>query len=223
MNTFVRIFLSILPFPALLNAGLTFPESKIVHEATLDESEYTGTFPFTNTGDKPVKIMEVNSSCGCTTALPSKRVFEPGESGEISATFTYGEREGKQVKSIRVETDDEKEARSFLTLEVNIPAVMEMSPSVVMWNRATETVFSAKEVTIESHLDEPIEIVDIVASSDLFSHDVKVIEKGKKFVVSIKPQNLPDDSKGILRGTFIVKTNFSNPLKGTLKIYAIVR
>ena len=100
------------------------------------KTEYTATFAFKNKGDAAVEIKEVNSSCGCTTALPSKRIFEPGESGEISATFDYGSREGKQVKSIRVETDQEKDPRIFLTLEVEIPTALEVSPSVVMWNRS---------------------------------------------------------------------------------------
>lgn len=189
----------------------------------MDESEYTGTFVFKNEGDKAVKILEVNSSCGCTTALPSKRVFEPGESGEISATFDYGEREGKQIKEIRVDTDQEKDPRIFLTLEVNIPSAMEFSPSVVMWNRASESDFKAKEVIIESKMGDPIKIMEIVSSSDLFTHKVTEIEKGKKFSISIAPQNIPVESGGIIRGTFVVKTSLSNPLKGTLKVYAIIR
>lgn len=224
MKTFTTtIFLTLLG-PLLSNAGLVFEEERVVHEANFEESEYTGTFAFTNKGDKPIKILEVNSSCGCTTALPSKQVFQPGESGEISATFDYGEREGKQIKSIRVETDqDGGDARIFLTLEVNIPSAMEYNPSVVMWNRARETELKPKEVIIESKMEEPIEILDIVASSDFFSHEIKVLEEGKKFALSIAPENIPVDHKGILRGTFVVKTSFANPLKGTLKVYAIVR
>ncbi|MDA0348257.1 MAG: DUF1573 domain-containing protein [Verrucomicrobia bacterium] len=223
MNTFAKILLLSLTCPLLLTAGLTFEEARIVHEATMDESEYTGTFVFKNEGDKAVKILEVNSSCGCTTALPSKRVFEPGESGEISATFDYGEREGKQIKEIRVDTDQEKDPRIFLTLEVNIPSAMEFSPSVVMWNRASESDFKAKEVIIESKMGDPIKIMEIVSSSDLFTHKVTEIEKGKKFSISIAPQNIPVESGGIIRGTFVVKTSLSNPLKGTLKVYAIIR
>ena len=62
----------------------------------------------------------------------------------------------------------------------------------------------------------------MVASSDQFIHEVKVLED-RKFALAVTPQNIPTDSKGIIRGTFVVKTSFSNPLKGTLKVYAIVR
>ncbi len=223
MKTPLPFFLLFIACPITLLTGLTFEEERVVHEATLDETEYTGIFKFTNKSNKAVKILEVNSSCGCTTALPNKRLFEPGESGEISATFDYGEREGKQMKSIRVETDQEENARIFLTLEVNIPSVMEFSPSVVMWNRASDSNLNSKQVIIESKMNEPIEILDIVASNDMFSHEIQVLEEGKKFAVVITPQGIPMDQKGIIRGTFVVKTSFSNPLKGTLKVYAIVR
>jgi len=223
MKPLLPIILFTFLSPLILTASLIFEKERIVHEATLDETEYTATFAFTNRGDKAVKILEVNSSCGCTTALPSKQVFEPGESGEISATFDYGQREGKQIKSIRVETDEEKDPRIFLTLEVNIPTAMEVSPSVVMWNRAVDSNFTPKEVIIESHTEESIEITEVVASSDLFVYEIQVLEEGKKFALQITPQNIPTDLKGIIRGTFIVKTNLSNPTKGTLKIYAIVR
>ena len=223
MKSFVLTILISLTCALILPASLIFEENRIVHEATLDETEFTATFAFKNIGDAAVEIKEVNSSCGCTTALPSKRIFEPGESGEISATFDYGSRKGKQVKSIRVETDQEKDPRIFLTLEVEIPTALEVSPSVVMWNRSAESEFKAKEVIIESSLDESIEIVEVVASSDLFKYEIKVLEDGIKFAMAIEPQNIPSDSKGILRGTFIVKTSLSNPTKGTIKVYAIVR
>ncbi|QXD24956.1 DUF1573 domain-containing protein [Opitutia bacterium ISCC 51] len=223
MKIFFLTLLLCLTLPFLATAKLQFEHERIVHEANLDETEYTAKFKFTNRGDKAITVKEVHSSCGCTTALPSKRLFEPGESGEISATFDYGQREGKQIKSIRVETDQEEESRIVLTLEVNIPSVMEVSPSVVMWNRSVDSEFKAKEVIIESHLNEPIEITEVIGSSDLFVQEVRVIEEGKKFALAVSPQNIPTDKKGILRGTFVIKTNFANPAKGTLKIYALVR
>ena len=171
MKTFCSTLLVSLLCPLLVNAKLHFEEARIVHEANFDETEYTAHFKFTNKGDQSVLIKEVVSSCGCTTAMSSKRVYDPGESGEISATFDYGDREGKQIKSIRVETDQEEEPRIVLTMEVNIPSAMEVSPSVVMWNRSVDEELTAKEVIIESHLTDPIEITEVIASSDFGDFD----------------------------------------------------
>jgi hypothetical protein len=223
MKSFLTTFLISITIPFAVSANLAFDIERIDHEATLDETEYKAVFPFTNRGNKAVEILDVKSSCGCTTAIPSKRVFQPGESGEISATFDYGSREGKQIKSIRVETNQDPNPQIALTLQVNIPTALEVSPSVVMWNRATESEFKAKEVTITSELDESVEIVEVIASSDLFSHEIKVLDAGKKFTLAITPKDIPADQKGILRGTFLIKTSLSNPTKSTLKVYAIIR
>ncbi|MCB1121381.1 MAG: DUF1573 domain-containing protein [Verrucomicrobiae bacterium] len=223
MRPLCALISSVALFPLVLSANLDFEQDKIVHQATLDETEYVAKFPFTNTGTDSIEILKVASSCGCTTALPSQRVFKPGESGEITATFDYQSRQGKQIKTIRVETNQENDPRIELRLEVEIPTALEVSPSVVMWNRARETEMAPKEVIIQSNLPDPIEIVEVIGSSDLFSSEIKVMEAGKKFALSVVPENLPADAKGILRGTFLVKTNYANPTKSTLKVYAIVR
>ncbi len=55
-------------------------------------------FKFKNTGAEPVKIISVRPSCGSTTAALAKNVVPPNERGEITATFTIGDRSGVQTK-----------------------------------------------------------------------------------------------------------------------------
>ena len=47
----------------------------------------THTFEFENTGDRPVKILQVKPSCGCTTPDWSKEAIKPGNKGFITAKF----------------------------------------------------------------------------------------------------------------------------------------
>src|SRR4051812_42893330 len=44
-------------------------------------------YRFTDTGDTPVTIDSVRTSCGCTTASLPRKEYQPGESGEIEARF----------------------------------------------------------------------------------------------------------------------------------------
>ena len=48
-------------------------------------------YTITNTGEEPLSIFAVVSSCGCTGATWPHEAIEPGESGEISASFTNDE------------------------------------------------------------------------------------------------------------------------------------
>ena len=48
------------------------------------------TFVFTNLGDAPVMIENVESSCGCTKVTYPKRSVKPGKSGKINVEFDGG-------------------------------------------------------------------------------------------------------------------------------------
>ena len=45
------------------------------------------TFVFTNTGDKPLIIRNVQSSCGCTIPKKPSKPIMPGEKGEIKVKY----------------------------------------------------------------------------------------------------------------------------------------
>ena len=214
--------LSCLLLPIGASAALSFEVDKITHQAAVEESEFTAVFPFTNKGVKTVEILEVSSGCGCTTILPVQRVFAPGERGEISATFDFGSREGMQVKSIRVETTQADNPDIHLTLQVEIPITLVATPGVVIWNTSREKSVRAKTAIIESHLEDEVEVLEIVSSNDQFDHEFEVLEKGRKFSLTILPPH-PSEVEGTIRGSFLVKTSVPNPMKSTKKIYAIVR
>lgn len=54
------------------------------------------TFEFTNTGDAPLVISQVKSSCGCTVPSWPDKPIMPGESGEIKVKY-----DTKRVMPIR--------------------------------------------------------------------------------------------------------------------------
>jgi hypothetical protein len=68
--------------------SLEFEE--LVHDfGTLQEElgSVTHAFKFTNTGDQPLIITNVQASCGCTTPGWTKEPVKPGETGEVLATY----------------------------------------------------------------------------------------------------------------------------------------
>jgi hypothetical protein len=91
MNRLIKILgsLAIMLFVFSANAQkLEFEE--LVHDfGTIKEELGTVThaFKFTNTGDKPLVIIKVKPSCGCTTSGWTKEPVQPGETGEVLATY----------------------------------------------------------------------------------------------------------------------------------------
>ncbi|MDT0558304.1 DUF1573 domain-containing protein [Ichthyenterobacterium sp. W332] len=92
-------------FVGLLSVG-GFAQNKVAKiefkETTIDygtiEKGANGirTFVFTNTGDAPLIISDVKSSCGCTVPKKPKGPILPGETGEIEVKY-----DTKRVNPIR--------------------------------------------------------------------------------------------------------------------------
>lgn len=68
--------------------------------------EVAHTFTFQNTGDAPLNVTKVRSSCGCTVAVPSEKIIPPGGTGELKATFDSERFRGEISKTIYLYTDD---------------------------------------------------------------------------------------------------------------------
>ena len=53
-----------------------------------------------------LKVDRVRSSCGCTAALSSAQSLNPGETGEIQATFDSTRFRGQIEKTLYLYTND---------------------------------------------------------------------------------------------------------------------
>ena len=69
--------------------------------------KHKAVFKFTNTGNKPLIIIRVRASCGCTTPTFSKAPIMPGKSGTVTVEYDGTNRApGFFQKSINVYTND---------------------------------------------------------------------------------------------------------------------
>lgn len=75
-----------------------------------EKGPVTHEFVFTNTSQRPVKILNVQPSCGCTTPGWTKDLIQPGKTGFIQATFDPRGRPGYFNKSLTVTTDADASA-----------------------------------------------------------------------------------------------------------------
>src|SRR5262245_44948136 len=88
-------------------------------------------FAFKNTGNEPVTIKRVTTSCGCTSAKLTKNTYAPGESGDIEVKFVFGLRRGAQRKIISVASADKQEWKLDLRCWIDEP--LNVSPALVYW------------------------------------------------------------------------------------------
>ena len=105
LGVFVLFFVSIAAF-AQTGAQIEFEaEKNTIDYGVVVKGEDDGlrTFVFTNTGDEPLVITRVNSSCGCTVPKKPEEPIMPGQKGEIQVK--YNMRLGKINRAITVESN----------------------------------------------------------------------------------------------------------------------
>lgn len=68
-------------------AEITFDESTIDYGTISKGADGLRVFTFTNTGDQPLVISNVRSTCGCTVPKRPTEPIAPGKTGEIEVKY----------------------------------------------------------------------------------------------------------------------------------------
>jgi hypothetical protein len=184
-TTIITFTLSILLCVAA-RADLKWEQTQLELHPAVGDKEAVGHFKYKNTGDAPIRIKSVKTSCGCTAAQSQKDKIAPGESGEVTATFKIGDRTGTQVKSVTVETDDPSQATAVLTLKAVIAQMLEMQPALVYWQIGEEP--KPKTITVKAGKDFPVKEIKVAPSSQDFEAKTKKIGNGE-FKIDIQPRD----------------------------------
>ena len=166
------------------HAELVFEQSELELHPAVGDATAVGHFKYENKGDKTVAIKNVSTSCGCTAAS-AKNSAEPGEKGEVTATFTMGDRIGTQQKAIAVATDDAAHPTITLNLKVVIPQVLEVQPTLLYW-QAGEAA-KPKIISAKAGKDISIKKLDVSSSNPDFTTKVEQ-PSANEFRISVKPQ-----------------------------------
>jgi Protein of unknown function (DUF1573) len=190
-------------------------EQKVTAGAT--DQFVVAKYQFTNTGNNPVTIIEVQPSCGCTTVQLAKKEYAPGESGELAARFEFAGRSGRQEKSIVVLTKDTINQPITLRLLVVIPEAVRIEPEVLFWRLSDEPKPKVIRVTVAA--DFPAKIVSIKSNNSEMRVDLKDLTPKKEVEVTVTPQN-PGQPAAT---TLIIKTDYPVENRATYYAWAQVR
>ncbi|UKM64778.1 DUF1573 domain-containing protein [Flavobacteriaceae bacterium GSB9] len=81
------LFIGLISFAVNAQAKIEFKSETIDYGTIEKGSNGVRTFEFTNTGDEPLIISKVTSSCGCTIPKKPKDPILPGKTGEIEVKY----------------------------------------------------------------------------------------------------------------------------------------
>lgn len=118
------LFFVLLPFFAQSKVKMTdIVFNERIHDFGIiyvENGIVTAKYSFTNYGDSPFIINNIDAACGCTNSRSSKDTFMPGESGQILADFNPKGMSGKTRKWIYVRGNFEDGYQIELKFEAEI-------------------------------------------------------------------------------------------------------
>lgn len=152
---------------AVLLGGLTTPAFAAAPKLTVQNTEYRfgqvmqgkkvdHTFTFKNTGDAPLHILKVRSTCGCTAALASAKTIPPGGTGEVKVSFDSTRFHGPVLKSIYMYSDAPKLGEVHFALRGLVVQPLAVAPPQVIFAKMLPD--EVKEVSINVVNNSPDEL-----------------------------------------------------------------
>jgi hypothetical protein len=197
---------------ACADAQLAWEQQQIELHPKASDAEAVANFKYENKGKTPIKIKSTRTSCGCTVAALKKDVVEPGEKGEVTATFKIGGRTGEQVKIITVDTDDPAQPTTNLTLKAIIEQPIEIQPTFVYWE--TGEAPKPKAVKVKAAKDVNITKLDVISSSPEFSTEVAKGSAPGEFTVNVAPK----ETSHIVNAMLTIKSDLPQPYYVTARV-----
>jgi hypothetical protein len=156
---------------------LRFDDPDQLFHPDASASDVVAHYRFTNRGSAALTISTVRSTCGCTTTTLEKTTYQPGESGEIIADFSLGDRGGMQDKLIEVYHDHAPP--QVLHLRADLPPGPTIAPNFVSWLRFEDPVVRTVAISFPPGTAAAALVTSATASNPLVSCALVAGEPGR--------------------------------------------
>lgn len=174
----------------------SFDFGKIIEK----DGSVTHIFEFTNSLNKPVKILGVKPSCNCTAPDWSKEEIQPGKTGFIKAEFNPKGRPGFFTKTLTVTTDAESN-----------PYILQIKGSVMTDSQRSNLGFSKARGSWRVK-STTLNLGKVYLKNEYVVREFQILNDGKKAVtylgnydgpsyirVNVEPKALQPGESGIIR------------------------
>jgi hypothetical protein len=143
-------------------------------------------FEFRNTSPRPVTINDIQTNCHCISATSDKNVYQPGESGRITAHFVVADRYGLYDRTISVASDDTPTAQ-HLTARITVPDLAVVNPRSLDWH--VGAAGNEQSVEIRAGGELTIEFTEATPTNDAFAVRLEAVEPGRLYRLHVTPRS----------------------------------
>lgn len=106
-------------------------------------------FAIRNAGSAELRIVKVQTSCGCTVAESGNRDLKPGQSTEITVNFDTKHQSGHREREITVYSNDPSHPTTVLMLKGDIKVEAQAVPSAVDFEVLHKGTQASRQIKIE--------------------------------------------------------------------------
>jgi hypothetical protein len=184
----------------------------------------THVFVFQNTGNSPLLINKVLTSCGCAAALVSEKRVEPGKKGKIKVTLNTRGYEGTLTKYIYVESNDPKQQQKQLTISADIDVPPRPKIDLDRYSHDLGLILDSEDIHAVAGVKNKGELE---LSVEFFHRDAAFFLDGKEITSPVKIASgkvkqvevrIPFRNKqGLIREYVLLKSN--DPMRPNLSLY----
>ena len=118
-----------------------------------DETPVSYSFKVVNRGDKTINITGVKASCGCTASAASKMKLEPNDETTIDVRFDPSGRNGPEVKTVTITTDDQAFSSYQLISTSMVAKTVMIEPASVNFGAVPPRTSATQEVSISCKIE----------------------------------------------------------------------
>jgi len=142
-------------------------------------------FPFTNVGDRLLKIEDIGRTCGCTVFTLTKRSYSPGEGGSLRVQYHAGAVPGTTTKHLTVTTNDPVTPKVTLTIKARIVQKVSVEPKRINLLLTKENA-GCPEIVLTSLDGQPFSITSFLAPAACITAEFDRSVEATKFVLKPK-------------------------------------
>jgi hypothetical protein len=184
---FLWFVLCLLPIMTTAGTGprIHLDQDRFDYGDVLYGDEVHAEFAVKNTGDQPLVIEKIRTTCGCTKAVSGSKTIPPGESTTISVAFdTKGLKSGKKRKRVFVHTNDPAQPVVEFPIEATVIKQIEVIPPALTEKLATPVSEVPFSVMVGNSSKSPVTITGLKMRTGEASAEIEpetvVVQPGKR-------------------------------------------
>jgi hypothetical protein len=191
----------------LAQPRLTIVEGRDIDLGDVREGIVTKrTLTLGNDGSDTLRILDVTTSCGCTTVKPVRKILAPGETTLLPVTINSRGFRGRVRREVRIATNDPREPLTTVMYHSVIRTDIEYVPSYINFAETAVGARISRSVVLHNRTNAPIRLKSVKAPDKEISgsFQASLIEPRDSVtvVVTLRPVK-----RGELKGRLTIATD----------------